>query len=135
MQREERVTVQGPVKEQQPDGMSHRGAWTAFSRHLLPGLCRAGATISDGPLPVEALFCPHSTGNVAAVVAVTVVEIQFYFYFSRLICTRAGYIEKVEEIMGNMDMKTMAKDQKCIVYNTMLNAYRKVGNAEKVCGG
>ena len=26
MQREERVTVQGPIKEQQPDGMSHRGA-------------------------------------------------------------------------------------------------------------
>ena len=26
MRREERVTVQGPVKEQQPDGMSHRGA-------------------------------------------------------------------------------------------------------------
>ena len=26
--REERVTVQGPVKEQQPDGMSHRGAKT-----------------------------------------------------------------------------------------------------------
>ena len=25
MQREERVTVQGPVKKQQPDGMSHRG--------------------------------------------------------------------------------------------------------------
>ena len=25
MRREERVTVQGPVKEQQPDGMSHRG--------------------------------------------------------------------------------------------------------------
>ena len=25
MQREERVTAQGPVKEQQPDGMSHRG--------------------------------------------------------------------------------------------------------------
>ena len=24
--REERVTVQGPVKEQQPDGMSHRGS-------------------------------------------------------------------------------------------------------------
>ena len=24
MRREERVTVQGPVKEQQPDGMSHR---------------------------------------------------------------------------------------------------------------
>ena len=32
MRREERVTVQGPVKEQQPDGMSHRGqkvqVWT-----------------------------------------------------------------------------------------------------------
>ena len=27
MRREERVTVQGPVKEQQPDGMSHRAAW------------------------------------------------------------------------------------------------------------
>ena len=29
MRREERVTVQGPVKEQQPDGMSHRGGWTS----------------------------------------------------------------------------------------------------------
>ena len=28
MRREERVTVQGPVKEQQPDGMSHRGVPT-----------------------------------------------------------------------------------------------------------
>ena len=27
MRREERVTVQGPVKEQQPDGMSHRGGF------------------------------------------------------------------------------------------------------------
>ena len=27
MRREERVTVQGPVKKQQPDGMSH-GGWT-----------------------------------------------------------------------------------------------------------
>ena len=25
MRRDERVTVQGPVKKQQPDGMSHRG--------------------------------------------------------------------------------------------------------------
>ena len=30
MRREERVTVQGPVKEQQPDGMSHRGAAPMF---------------------------------------------------------------------------------------------------------
>ena len=31
MRREERVTVQGPVKEQQPDGMSHRGSHHRFS--------------------------------------------------------------------------------------------------------
>ena len=30
MRREERVTVQGPVKEQQPDGMSHRGGLRPF---------------------------------------------------------------------------------------------------------
>ena len=40
MRREERVTVQGPVKEHQPDGMSHRGgggrgACGAFVVHLL----------------------------------------------------------------------------------------------------
>ena len=32
MRREERVTVQGPVKEQQPDGMSHRGLLFGFLR-------------------------------------------------------------------------------------------------------
>ena len=37
MRREEWVTVQGPIKEQQPDGMSHRGGggvlgWWVFSR-------------------------------------------------------------------------------------------------------
>ena len=31
MRREERVTVQGPVKEQQPDGMSHRGGGAALA--------------------------------------------------------------------------------------------------------
>ena len=30
MRREERVTVQGPVKEQQSDGMSHRGCKTPY---------------------------------------------------------------------------------------------------------
>ena len=30
MRREERVTVQGPVKKQQPDGMSHRGGGGAW---------------------------------------------------------------------------------------------------------
>ena len=37
MRRDERVTVQGPVKEQQPDGMSHRGL--AIYRDL-PQFCR-----------------------------------------------------------------------------------------------
>ena len=40
MRREERVTVQGPVKKQQPDGMSHRGytltlAWTTPSAEFI----------------------------------------------------------------------------------------------------
>ena len=30
MRREERVTVQGPAKEQQPDGLSHKGALLRF---------------------------------------------------------------------------------------------------------
>ena len=35
MRREDRVTVQGPVKEQQPDGMSHRGGG-AYAYGLRP---------------------------------------------------------------------------------------------------
>ena len=34
MRREERVTVQGPVKEQPPDGMSHRGLEKGLQQHL-----------------------------------------------------------------------------------------------------
>ena len=42
MRREERVTVQGPVKEQQPDGMSHRGHVGAAKGGWRNGLlCRA----------------------------------------------------------------------------------------------
>ena len=33
MRREERVTVQGPVKKQQPDGMSHMGVPTPERPH------------------------------------------------------------------------------------------------------
>ena len=40
MRREERVTVQGPVKEQQPDGMSHRGV---SRTHACRGGARGGA--------------------------------------------------------------------------------------------
>ena len=45
MRREERVTVQGPVKEQQPDGMSHRGL-----RGSSLGVCSLG----DGRIPSRA---------------------------------------------------------------------------------
>ena len=41
MRREERVTVQGPVKEQQPDGMSHRGGvrrWLCLHPLVPPAL-------------------------------------------------------------------------------------------------
>ena len=38
MRREERVTVQGPVKEQQPDGMSHRGGAEVDPFPLFPPL-------------------------------------------------------------------------------------------------
>ena len=41
MRREERGTVQGPVKKQQPDGMSHRGgASQAFVDEMQPELAR-----------------------------------------------------------------------------------------------
>ena len=42
MRREERVTVQGPVKEQQPDGMSHRGGVVGVqNRGVAPPWCYA----------------------------------------------------------------------------------------------
>ena len=44
MRREERVTVQGPVKEQQPDGMSHRGGADPF----VPLLVSATGTTGTG---------------------------------------------------------------------------------------
>ena len=45
MRREERVTVQGPVKEQQPDGMSHRGEGLPPSQCIL------------GPPPSRLQYC------------------------------------------------------------------------------
>ena len=46
MRREERVTVQGPVKEQQPDGMSHMGSLGCPS----PGSCDPSVP-GDGDFP------------------------------------------------------------------------------------
>ena len=65
MRREERVTVQGPVKEQQPDGMSHGGVTPSFQCIPPPSHARAlvppqhdffalfdEATLRRGPVPV-----------------------------------------------------------------------------------
>ena len=51
MRREERVTVQGPVKEQQPDGMSHKGGGGClpFSGRRVPS--------SLGTPPVGGMGC------------------------------------------------------------------------------
>ena len=65
MRREERVTVQGPVKEQQPDGMSHRGwgwgrglggfkTWFSLAPTLGPMLrCAEGVHQPAGPRPAH----------------------------------------------------------------------------------
>ena len=51
MRREERVTVQGPVKKQQPDGMSHRGG--LGGQHFFCGLWMLCIDSDPGP---EQLF-------------------------------------------------------------------------------
>ena len=50
MRREERVTVQGPVKKQQPDGMSHGGELGAHLPDHLPlgqGAARQAANVAS----------------------------------------------------------------------------------------
>ena len=44
MRREERVTVQGPVKELQPDGMSHRGLPRGLGHNLLMRFSSLGSS-------------------------------------------------------------------------------------------
>ena len=48
MRREERVTVQGPVKEQQPDGMSRGGEHSHIPEHVFPRVW--GRTMQPIPL-------------------------------------------------------------------------------------
>ena len=62
MRREERVTVQGPVKEQQPDGMSHRGlgrgpqnGLRSSNRPPIFGLLRMPPGTSPTPTPCSTL--------------------------------------------------------------------------------
>ena len=65
MRREERVTVQGPVKEQQPDGMSHRGVTLL----LLPTEIRQfGAPLTRGNKPPPAGLRRHRPNGTAALV-------------------------------------------------------------------
>ena len=51
MRRDERVTVQGPVKEQQPDGMSHRGGGPARSPPPPPAVGKHVPAAPPNPLP------------------------------------------------------------------------------------
>ena len=55
MRREEWGTVQGPVKEQQPDGMSHRG-----SKHGWPPLC---VDSDPGPFPFFSFYVDPLTND------------------------------------------------------------------------
>ena len=55
MRREERVTVQGPVKEQQPDGMSNRGG----------GGDKGGAGMTRGWCLVNLAVVNLALGNLA----------------------------------------------------------------------
>ena len=57
MRREERVTVQGPVKEQQPDGMSHRGGGGTRGG-AGANFMRAGEILP--PLQTPKLTLPHA---------------------------------------------------------------------------
>ena len=61
MQREERVTVQGPVKEQQPDGMSHRGHGFITRVNVFPDAL-ACASVSQGEDKVRGHHYKHHLG-------------------------------------------------------------------------
>ena len=69
MRREERVTVQGPVKEQQPDGMSHRGGGGGLGPDLMLvrneiyrrqnglGPVLVHRPLGSGPPPLPLFYC------------------------------------------------------------------------------
>ena len=58
MRREERVTVQGPIKKQQPDGRSHRGR-KRENRSIEVYRCAGGSHALD--------LCPNRCHKVACV--------------------------------------------------------------------
>ena len=55
-----RTTVQGPVKEQQPDGMSHRGGGGAMIFSDPHRLCTVGLTAEHRRLPANRSRLPAS---------------------------------------------------------------------------
>ena len=57
MRRDERMTVQGPLKKQQPDGMSHRGGIRLIDGPCVPGPTQVMTPFWDN----GAVFCPPST--------------------------------------------------------------------------
>ena len=62
------MTVQGPVKKHQPDGMSHGGIVVrkfAISRHFLPfrNFSQFFAIGFDPPPPPDRNPCPQCSGN------------------------------------------------------------------------
>ena len=65
MRREERVTVQGPVKEQQPDGVSHRG-WTSPPT---PSLLRRGQSANTVGEDISATRSPQMAQSAEDVTA------------------------------------------------------------------
>ena len=58
MLREERVTVQGPVKNQQPDGMTHRGG----GAEVLPSLTCQGVSGCPRPGAIRPPLTPGDPG-------------------------------------------------------------------------
>ena len=64
MRREERVTVQGPVKEQQPDGMSQRGFHLTATADTQPTTVVAKPTTGATQPRTTAMYnCGHSAYN------------------------------------------------------------------------
>ena len=77
MRREERVTVQGPVKKQQPDGMSHRGG--------------GGAMLQTIPLLLRVQFIDRGGGGVQVETAKHAMQINAF-------ALRSGHIRQTRPL-------------------------------------
>ena len=59
MRREERLTIQGPVKKQQPGGMSHRGAALGWGEAVEGGRGEGGGGWGQLPRVSGSGWVPH----------------------------------------------------------------------------